>query len=49
MGWAWPIMSGIVVLMAWGVERIMTWDKQEVSGEQSAGPIPGKHCVCRCD
>ena len=49
MGWAWPIMIGIVVLMAWGVERIITWDKQDLSEEQSCGPITGKHCVCQCE
>jgi len=47
-GWAWPLMIGIVVLMAWGVERIMTWDKQNLSEEQSSAPITGKHCVCQC-
>jgi hypothetical protein len=49
MGWAWPIMIGIVILIAWGVERIMTWDKQDLSEEQSSGPITGKHCVCQCE
>ncbi len=48
-GWAWPIILGFVVLMAWGLERILTWDKQDLSGEQSSGPIPGKHCICQCD
>jgi hypothetical protein len=48
-GWAWPIMIGIVVLMALGVERIMTWDKQELSEEQSSGLSTGKHCDCQCE
>lgn len=49
MGWAWPIMTGLVALMAWGITRIMNWGEQDRSEEQSSGPIPGKHCVCQCD
>ncbi len=47
-GWAWPIMIGFIVLLSWGVERIMSWDKQDLSEEQSSGIITGKHCVCQC-
>ena len=49
MGWAWPIIIGLVVLMAWGIARVMTWKDQHRSEEQSSGPIPGEHCVCQCD
>ncbi|HUJ19109.1 MAG TPA: hypothetical protein VL197_14090 [Nitrospirota bacterium] len=48
MGWAWPIMTGIAVLMALSVARIMSWDEQDLSQEKSSGPIPGKNCVCQC-
>jgi hypothetical protein len=47
MGWAWPIMLGIVLLMAWGIERIETWDEEELSAGQTSGQIPEK-CVCQC-
>jgi hypothetical protein len=49
MGWAWPVIIGLVALMAWGVARIMAWKDQDLPEEQSSGPIPGKHCVCQCD
>ncbi len=47
-GWAWPIMIGFIVLLSWGVERIISWDKQDLPEEQSSGLITGKHCVCQC-
>jgi hypothetical protein len=49
MGWAWPILIGLVVLMAWGIARIMTWKEQDESREQSSSPVLGKHCICQCD
>jgi hypothetical protein len=49
MGWAWPVIIGLVALMAWGIARVMTWDGQDRPEEQASGPVPGKHCVCQCD
>jgi hypothetical protein len=49
MGWAWPIIIGLMALMAWGIARIMTWREQDMPEEQPSGPIPGKHCTCQCD
>ena len=49
MGWAWPIIIGLVALMAWGIARVMSWKEEGRSEEQSSVPIPGKHCVCECD
>ncbi len=47
MGWPWPIILGFVVLMAWGLKRIVTWDNEDQSEEQPSGPITGEHCVCQ--
>jgi hypothetical protein len=49
MGWAWPIIIGLVALMSWGIARLMTWKEEGRPEEQSSGPIPDKHCVCECD
>jgi hypothetical protein len=29
MGWAWPIMTALVALMAWGIARFLNWGEQE--------------------
>ena len=49
MGWAWPVIIGLVALMAWGIARFMAWKEEGRPEDLSAGPIPGKHCVCECD
>jgi hypothetical protein len=45
MGWAWPVIMGIAVLIAWAVERIVNWNKGDLSGKK-AGTGPDDHCVC---
>jgi hypothetical protein len=47
MGWAWPIIIGLVLLMAWGIERIEDWDEEEgLSGGQMSDLISKEHCTC---
>jgi hypothetical protein len=46
MGWAWPIIIGLVLLMAWGIERVEDWDEEELSGGQMSDLISKDHCTC---
>ena len=46
MGWAWPIIIGVVLLMVWGIERIENWDEEELSAGQTSGPVSKEHCTC---
>ena len=48
MGWAWPVIIGLVALMVWGVMRLMGWEGQNPSEEQTSCPLPGRHCICQC-
>jgi hypothetical protein len=49
MGWPWPVLIVFVVVMAGGVSRIISWDKQNPSEDQSSSPIPRKQCICPCE
>jgi hypothetical protein len=48
MGWAWPVIIGLVALVFWGVERVVTWNRQDLT-ELPAGTVPGNSCSCPCD
>ncbi len=47
-GWPWPIIIAVVVLIAVGIERIISWDKQDVFEDESLRPIPDEKCACQC-
>ena len=49
MGWPWPVLIVFVVLIAGGILRIVSQDKQDVSEEQASSQILGKQCVCPCE
>jgi hypothetical protein len=49
MGWPWPVLFVFVVLMAGGIFRMISWDKQDLPEEQLFGSIPSKECVCQCE
>jgi hypothetical protein len=49
MGWAWPILIGFAVLMAWGIERIAGWNEPDRHEEPMTTPVTGRHCVCQYD
>jgi len=48
MGWAWPVLLVFVLLIAAGVLRIISWDKEDLSEHQSTGPVLDKDCSCQC-
>jgi len=48
-GWAWPVLTGVAILIALGITRILSWDKKDLSNEQSASKIFGEHCDCQCE
>jgi hypothetical protein len=47
-GWPWPIIIAVVVLIAVGIERIISWDKQDVFEDKSLRLIPDDKCLCQC-
>ncbi len=47
-GWPWPVILAVVVLIAVGIERIISWDKQDVLEDKSLRPISDEKCVCQC-
>ncbi len=48
MGWAWPVLIVLSILMAWGIVRVIGWDEQDLQ-EPATCPDPGRHSVCQCD
>ncbi len=49
MGWAWPIITLLAVLIAWGIGRFLTWDEESPKGEETSVPATPSACSCRCD
>jgi len=48
MGWAWPVMVLLGVLIAWGIGRFLTWGEQYQKVEEPSGRTSGEACVCTC-
>ncbi len=48
MGWPWPVIIAFVVVIAGGIERLVSWYTQDISEEHSSGSNPGKECECQC-
>ena len=46
MGWAWPVMVLLGVLIAWGIGRFLTWSEQNDHAEERSAPAAGEACVC---
>ncbi len=46
MGWPWPVMIIFIVLIAAGIGRLISRDKQDLSEDQSSGPFLDKECRC---
>ncbi len=49
MGWPWPIIIAFAILIAVGIERIISWDKQDLHENKSSSPIRNDECVCQCE
>ncbi len=47
MGWPWPVIIVLSILMAWGIGRVLTWEDEEGKDNSSDQPA-GRACVCRC-
>lgn len=48
MGWSWPIITVLAVLIAWGIGRFLTWDEKNPAEESTPGPAAQDRCVCDC-
>ena len=48
MGWAWPVIVLLGVLMAWGIGRFLTWGEQDQMVEEKSARASGEACVCTC-
>ncbi|HAM50662.1 MAG TPA: hypothetical protein DCP92_08210 [Nitrospiraceae bacterium] len=50
MGWPWPVIVVFVLLIAGGIGRLVYWDKEDRSAQQSSsGQSLNKECICRCE
>jgi hypothetical protein len=45
MGWAWPVITVLAVLIFIGIERIVNWDTQELSQNTTPVCIPKRRYV----
>lgn len=48
MGWSWPIVTALAVLMAWGIARFLSWQERDLVEEGASGPVSEEGCVCKC-
>lgn len=48
MGWSWPIVAGLGILMTWGIVRFMDLAEEGRGGEQATGTETDRRCVCEC-
>ena len=49
MGWPWPVIVLLCVLIAWGIGRVLTWDEEGQKNEQVRGTTAADEaCVCTC-
>lgn len=49
MGWPWPVIIVFVILIAAGIERIISWDNQNRPEDQASDKMRDKECVCQCE
>ncbi len=47
MGWSWPIITGLALLIVWGIVRFLAWDEPEASATAS-NRTTADTCVCTC-
>lgn len=45
MGWAWPVIIVLLVLIAWGIERLTAWGEKETEDHVS-NQIQSHRCTC---
>ncbi|MHB8844477.1 MAG: hypothetical protein ACYC7L_06965 [Nitrospirota bacterium] len=48
MGWSWPVVAVLAVLMAWGIARVLSWPEQDVAEEGASGPASDENRSCTC-
>ncbi len=48
MGWPWPVIVLLGVLIALGIGRVLSWEETEPGGERPSDAAAGQACVCQC-